>query len=122
MGRLSLVAAIVVATLAVAGPARAVCTAQMKALAGLLSGTDLSQTEAAVASIGAAPECAPADARKARMQLAEKYLAEAKRLSADPAQKAVAATLIEKAAALDVYWVAAMSLGDAQLNRKDYVH
>jgi outer membrane protein OmpA-like peptidoglycan-associated protein len=116
VGFLSLLSSVVLA-----GSALADCGAQSVMLNDLLKAGDLGNAEHVVREIGLARDCGPADRRTARHDFAEKILEKAGRLRADPTQADAAARMVEKAAAQDVSWAAAVALGDLQVTRHAYV-
>jgi len=105
----------------VAGSALADCGAQSLMLNDLLKAGDLGNAEHVVREIGLARDCGPADRRAARHDFAEKILEKAEGLRADPTQADAAARMVEEAAAQDVFWAAAVALGDLQVTRHAYV-
>jgi outer membrane protein OmpA-like peptidoglycan-associated protein len=103
-----------------AGAAFADCGQRSAALRDRLQTNDIRGIERIVEEIGDARECGPSDKRAARRVFAERLLTEARRLRADPAQADTAAHMIEKAAAQNVSWAAALALGDLQVGRRAY--
>lgn len=99
-----------------AGPALADCGLRTKTLTDTLRTGDLVRGERLVDEILHAKECGPADARAAKLALAEQMLAEADRVHSPED----VARLVEKAAALEVSWAAARALGELRARRRAY--
>ncbi len=102
------------------GPAFAACPDRAAVLSRLLGGQDIAAAERAVDEIAAARECTPAERRMARRALAERLMAEARRLQESPSDAGRAEAMIDKAAALRAFWAAAMADGDLKLKRRAF--
>jgi outer membrane protein OmpA-like peptidoglycan-associated protein len=105
---------------AFAEPAFADCASRGADLVAFIKAGDVAGAERAVGAIDAALDCGPKEISAAWRQFDDLLVLEAKRLRADPMNAARADQLVEKAAAQNVSWSAALALGDLQHARHAY--